>query len=163
MQIFSKPSQKNLRILAASSFTQKDAAKGFPMSLKHAGVSSQKRPCSSVSLCDSDASTTAMKDYANHMSPNLSLNLEKQLSLISDPLWKRVCLEVVRMMGPIAVQIFQVEVGLPQEKSMNLYCHTEELASFVRTYSFVILASLQHYFPSLKTLNVQTQACSAPL
>lgn len=81
-----------------------------------------------------------------------------QLSLIKDPLWRRMCDEIMNIMGPIAVQLFQAELGVPQDKTMDIYCRTEELAHFVHTYKFIVLATLQRYFPSLKVLNIQAQS-----
>lgn len=80
--------------------------------------------------------------------------VKQQLSLVQDPLWKRVCADAVHLMGPVALQIFQVQLSLPQERTLDLYCHTEEIARFLQCYNFVILESLRRYFPSLKHIRV---------
>jgi hypothetical protein len=80
------------------------------------------------------------------------------LSLIQDPLWRRVCSEILHLMGPIAAQIFQVQLGVPQDKALDLYCTTEEMVEFLQTYNFVVLTTLQRYFPSLQRLNITSQA-----
>ena len=79
------------------------------------------------------------------------------LSLIEDPLWKSVCIEIANMMGPFAVlKTWDSKLGSfsHQHKTMDLYCQTEEIAQFIRPYSFVILGSLQRYFPMMKDLRV---------
>ena len=82
------------------------------------------------------------------------------LSLIEDPLWKSVCIEIANMMGPLAVlKTWECRLGSfsHQHKTINLYCQTEEISQFIRPYSFVILGSLQRYFPMLKDLKVKSE------
>lgn len=93
-----------------------------------------------------DCSVITVELAREYNGQQTSLTIEKQLSFRSEPSWKRSCFKAVRMIGPIAAQIFQVELGIPQEKSMDLYCHTEECSRFVKTYSVMILASLQAVF-----------------
>ena len=81
-----------------------------------------------------------------------------RLSLIEDPLWKSVCTEMVDMMGPLAVlKMWNSSLGLfsHQHKTMDLYCQTEEIVQFICQYSFVVLGSLQRYFPMMKDLQVK--------
>lgn len=80
--------------------------------------------------------------------------VNQQLALIKDPLWKRVCADAVHLMGPIALQIFQVQFSLPQDHTLDLYCHTEEISRFLQCYNFVVLESLKRYFPTLKQIRV---------
>ena len=63
------------------------------------------------------------------------------------------------MMGPFAVlKMWDSKLGSfsHHHKTMNLYCQTEETSQFIRPYSFVILGSLQRYFPMLKDLKVKS-------
>lgn len=83
------------------------------------------------------------------------------LSLIEDPLWKSICTEMTNMMGPSAVlKMWDSRLGSfsHQHKTMNLYCQTEEIAQFTRQYSFVVLGSLQRYFPMMKNLKVKIKS-----
>lgn len=84
------------------------------------------------------------------------------LSRIQDPLWKSVCTEMVDIMGPSSVQkIWNSKLGsyCTRGKAMEFCCPTDETAQFVNQYSFLILGSLQRYFPTLKHLRVKvTQA-----
>lgn len=80
------------------------------------------------------------------------------LSLIEDPLWKFVCTDITDMMGPSAVlKIWNSSLGSfsYQDKTIEVYCHAEEIAQFIRQYSFVILGSLQRYFPAMKDLKIK--------
>ncbi|MBY0292652.1 MAG: hypothetical protein K2W92_05120 [Alphaproteobacteria bacterium] len=80
------------------------------------------------------------------------------LSLIKDPLWKSVCIEMTDMMGPSAVlKMWNSRLGSfsHHHKTMDLYCQTEEIAQFIRQYSFVILGSLQRYFPMIKEVKIK--------
>ena len=80
------------------------------------------------------------------------------VSLIEDPLWKSVCAEMVDMMGPLAVlRMWNSSLGSfsYQHKTMDLYCQTEEIVQFICQYSFVVLGSLQRYFPMMKDLKVK--------
>lgn len=80
------------------------------------------------------------------------------ISLIEDPLWKQVCTEFMTMMGPLSVlKILDCRLGSlsPRYKIIYIYCKTEEESEFIQTYSFVILGSLQKYFPAVKSLKVK--------
>ena len=79
------------------------------------------------------------------------------LSLISDPLWQNVCEDLLKIMGPASVlKIWKSQLGefLLGEKTLDFTCETAEAAAFVQQYDFVILGSLQRYFPSLKSLKI---------
>jgi hypothetical protein len=83
---------------------------------------------------------------------------EYQLSTIFDPLWKKICFEVGRMMGPFAV----VKLGVCQlgdlsseNSTLDLYCPTEETVAFAQQCGFVILGEIQQYFPKLKELKIR--------
>ena len=80
------------------------------------------------------------------------------IALIKDPLWKLTCLEVRSMMGHAAVlKLWDSKLGTfnYHRKTMDLYCKKEEGAQFLRQYSFVILGSLQRYFPDMKGLRIK--------
>jgi hypothetical protein len=81
------------------------------------------------------------------------------LSSIEDPLWKRVCRDVIRAMGAASfLKIWDSILGefYPQDQSIEIHCQSEETAQFIQQYDFVILGSLQPYFPSLKHLRIKT-------
>lgn len=96
--------------------------------------------------------------YSDQMSFEEAYSQAKyRVSLIEDPLWKSVCAEMVDMMGPLAVlKMWNSSLGSfsYQHRAMGLYCQTEEIAEFIHQYSFVILGSLQRYFPMIKDLKI---------
>jgi hypothetical protein len=80
------------------------------------------------------------------------------LSLIEDPLWKHVCKEVIHIMGPSsALKIEGIQLGdlSPHDHEVLLYCPTEEIAQFIRQYSFIFLGNIQNYFPNVRNLNIE--------
>ena len=97
-----------------------------------------------------EASIGEVHQQANHF-----------ISLIEDPLWKSICTEMADMMGPSAVlKMCGSRLGSfsHHHKTMELYCQTEEIAQFTRQYSFVILGSLQRYFPMMKNLQIKIKS-----
>lgn len=79
------------------------------------------------------------------------------ISLIEDPLWKKVCIEFINMMGPISVlKIWKSNLGSlsPQNNTIDLSCQTEEAAQLLQQYDFVILGILRRYFSALKELRI---------
>ncbi len=79
------------------------------------------------------------------------------LSLINDPLWKKVCCHVENMMGPLSVdKIWECRLGVfsSKEKDIDIYCQTKESAQFLKQYAFVVLGELKQYFPALQKLKV---------
>lgn len=80
------------------------------------------------------------------------------ISRIGDPLWQNICLDLMDMMGPVSVlKIWKSKLGnldFP-DKGFEIICETEEIAIFVQQYDFVILGSLQRYFPTLKQLRAK--------
>ena len=88
------------------------------------------------------------KDIPNERSHKF-ISPESQLSF-KDPLWRRVGADILNLIGPIAGQIFQVQLGVPQDKTMDLYCQTEGMVHLFQTYSLGLLTSLQRYSLSLK-------------
>jgi hypothetical protein len=90
---------------------------------------------------------------------NPQVQAEKCISLIEDPLWKRICVEFLAMMGPSSLlKIWKMRLAplSSQRTIVYLTCQTKEEAEFIQTYSFVILGSLQAYFPAVKRLVVRS-------
>jgi len=89
---------------------------------------------------------------------DLYAQAQQCLSLIEDPLWKRVCAEVLTMMGAGSMlKIWKTTLGSfsAEEKTVDLYCQTEEVALFIQQYSFVMIGIFCEYFPSVTTLRTK--------
>ncbi len=83
--------------------------------------------------------------------------VEYDLSLIDDPLWRKLCCHIEDMMGSLSVsKIWECKLGSFsfEEKDIEIYCQTEETAQFLQEYAFVVLGGLKQYFPALKELKV---------
>ncbi len=83
------------------------------------------------------------------------------LSLVDDPLWKKVCRHIENMMGPLSVvKIWECKLGSfsSEEHNIEIKCKTEEAAQFLKKYAFVILGGLKPYFPALKELKISQNA-----
>lgn len=92
-------------------------------------------------------------------SQNDNTQVKYYLSLIKDPLWNHVCTEVISMMGPRCnLKIWESRLGMISldNKTIEIYCQTEELTRFLQQYDFVVLGGLQRYFPSIKELIIRT-------
>jgi hypothetical protein len=90
-----------------------------------------------------------------------SSQVKYYLSLINDPLWKKVCRHVENMMGPLcAIKIWECKLGSfsSEENNIEINCKTEEAAQFLKKYAFVVLGGLKQYFPALKKLKVNCES-----
>jgi len=76
--------------------------------------------------------------------------------LIEDPLWKYVYTDALQIIGASAQKIKGSRLGQfsTQDKTIYLYCQTEEVAQFIQQYDFILLGSLQRFFPALRELKV---------
>ncbi len=106
-------------------------------------------------------STSLKKELGNPASllADNYIKVKDRISNIVDPLWKDICMDLLQMMGPVSVlKIWESKLGefSSQNKTLDLICDTAETATFVKQYDFVILGSLQRYFPALTQLSVKT-------
>ncbi len=114
-----------------------------------------------VSSRDELAATRASLPIAspkkNVASDMIHSQARHSIDCITDPLWKWVCREIMRLMGPLsALTVLNGSLGAisPNEMSATLRCPTETMAQFVREYDFVILSTLKQYFPNLRELQI---------
>lgn len=119
-------------------------------------------PTENISLGKEFSCTTFKKTLQNQKTNSIKNKRQDHsyLSLIKDPLWKSVCTEVTDLMGSSPVQkMWDTKLGAfcSESKSINLCCLTDEAAQFVNQYSFLILGSLQRYFPAIKTLKTKVE------
>ena len=141
--LFSLTTENTLKNKACLFFLKKIRPKLNPFSSKKSLSNTFFKPISE----DKEASIGEIHQQVNHF-----------ISLIEDPLWKSICTEMTDMMGPSAVlKMCDSRLGSfsHHHKTMELYCQTEERAQFTRQYSFVILGSLQRYFPTVKDLRIK--------
>lgn len=110
--------------------------------------------------------TNIKLDFSKQSSPQAQTSLENDdhesaqtcISRITDPLWQDVCRDLLSMMGPASVlKIWKSTLGefSAQDKALDLVCETEETLAFLQQYDFILLGSLQRYFPALKQVRVR--------
>lgn len=104
------------------------------------------------------------REFSQKLSDNKGSSVDRTqsedtdpLALIEDPLWRHIYCDTLRTIGPVAKQIWQVQLGplSPIDRTIDLYCHTLEIAQILQQYNFIILDSLRQYFPSLKKIRVE--------
>lgn len=120
----------------------------------HPDLGNQKKPFSLSKMAP-------MRDHIV-LAPFPKMDIYSQakrcISLIEDPLWKRICAEVFTMMGHDSVlKIEKATLGSfsPEDKTIELCCQTEDVARFIHEYSFVIIGILKKYFPCINSLSIK--------
>ena len=121
----------------------------------------RKKPRSSFAFLKENPSLPLSQDNLQNQNSSLTRDYDKAnkfLSTIEDPLWKHVCDYIINMMGPASLlRIEDSTLGeiSSQDQSIEVHCKSEETAQFIQQYDFIILGSLQPYFPTLKELRVK--------
>ena len=83
---------------------------------------------------------------------------EEGISQIQDPLWRRVCIDVLRVLGPIAFKdLWKINLTSisPERRKAYLACPTQAIAETIENYHFVIIDALKKFYPSL--LSIETE------
>ncbi|MBS0271434.1 MAG: hypothetical protein JSR85_02160 [Proteobacteria bacterium] len=82
------------------------------------------------------------------------------IARIKDPLWRRVCVDLLKILGPAAFKdlwkIKLIQVSSEGRKAC-LTCPTESLAETIEKYHFVIIDVLKKYYPFL--FSIETETC----
>ncbi len=129
--------------------------------LKGTKIRIRKQSRSSLAFLKEKSSLPLSYENIHNRNPSLSGDYEKAnkfLSTLQDPLWKHVCDYIINMMGPASLlRIEGSSLGEihSQGQSVEILCTSEETAQFIQQYDFVILGSLEPYFPTLKELRVK--------
>ena len=105
----------------------------------------------------SDSSLFSEAEAEAEADAEVQSQVTNPLSLIKDPLWRHIYSEALKMMGASIEQIWQTKLGplSPKDTTIDLYCQTEEIAQIVQQCDFVILESIQMYFPHIKELRIK--------
>lgn len=83
--------------------------------------------------------------------------IHKKPPPIEDPLWERVCREVIDLMGYAGQPIRQCKpVYISHRKGIiALDCRNKKAFHFAQQFDFIILSSLKPYFPALKVVKAR--------
>ncbi|OJW51064.1 MAG: hypothetical protein BGO67_12085 [Alphaproteobacteria bacterium 41-28] len=87
-----------------------------------------------------------------------TIEAETGISQIQDPLWRRVCLDVLRVLGPVAFKdLWKTNLMSisPRERRAYLACPTQGIADTVENYHFVIMGALKKFYPFLFSLETE--------
>jgi len=74
------------------------------------------------------------------------------ISQIEDPLWQKICLELLSILGPIAfADLWKINLTSVSSDGKKVYlsCTSEITAKRVETYHFVIIDVLRKFYPAL--------------
>lgn len=74
------------------------------------------------------------------------------ISQIEDPLWQKICLELLSILGPIAFgDLWKINLTSVSSDGKKVYlsCTSEITAKRVETYHFVIIDVLRKFYPAL--------------
>jgi hypothetical protein len=74
------------------------------------------------------------------------------VSQIKDPLWQKICLELLSILGPIAFgDLWKINLTSVSSDGKKVYlsCTSEVTAKRVETYHFVIIDVLRKFYPAL--------------
>ncbi|MBY0271882.1 MAG: hypothetical protein K2X02_00490 [Alphaproteobacteria bacterium] len=75
-----------------------------------------------------------------------------RISQIEDPLWQKICLELLSILGPIAFgDLWKINLTSVSSDGKKVYlsCTSEITAKRVETYHFVIIDALTKFYPAL--------------
>lgn len=85
---------------------------------------------------------------------------DKGISQIQDPLWQRVCIDILKVLGPIAFKDLWKTNFLsisPEGRRAHLTCPTHDIAETIEKYHFVVIEALKKFYPSL--FSIETEVC----
>ena len=88
------------------------------------------------------------KDLLNSYEDDAHYNI----SQIEDPLWQKICLELLNILGPIAFgDLWEINLTSVSSDGKKVYlsCPSETTARRVETYHFVIIDVLRKFYPAL--------------
>lgn len=88
------------------------------------------------------------KDLLNSYAADAHYNI----SQIEDPLWQKICLELLSILGPIVFgDLWKINLTSVSSDGKKVYlsCPSETIAKRVETYHFVIIDVLRKFYPAL--------------
>jgi len=83
---------------------------------------------------------------------------EEGISQIQDPLWRRVCLDALQILGPVAFNDLwksKLITVSPKGKIAYLTCPNQSIVEKIEQYHFVIIAALKKFYPYLSSLEIE--------
>lgn len=86
------------------------------------------------------------------------MEAKKGIAQIKDPLWRRVCADILKVLGPVAFKDLwntQLKSISPDGKRAFLTCSTQAIAITLEEYHFVIIGALKEFYPFLSSIEIE--------
>lgn len=86
------------------------------------------------------------------------IEAEEGISRIQDPLWHRVCVDILQVLGPIAFKDLwksKLITVSPKGRRVYLACPNQAMVETIEKYHFVIIAALKKFYPFLSSIEME--------
>lgn len=86
------------------------------------------------------------------------IEAEEGISRIQDPLWRRVCVDILQVLGPIAFKDLwksKLITVSPQGRKIHLACPDQAIVDTIEKYHFVIMAAFKKFYPFLSSIEME--------
>lgn len=83
---------------------------------------------------------------------------EEGIAQIQDPLWRRVCVDILNILGPVAFKdLWRIKLTTvsPQGKRAYFECPNQDIAATIEHYHFVIIDALKKFYPFLSSIEAE--------
>lgn len=98
--------------------------------------------------------------------PDDAREAEEGISQVQDPLWQKVCIDILRTLGPLAFKnLWKANLIYVSHETKKAYfiCPTRDIAASLQRYHFVIIGVLKKFYPFLMSLNIEVKEEGQPL
>lgn len=105
-----------------------------------------------------DLQETSMNELKEWTLDRCEVEATEGISQIQDPLWRRVCIDVLRILGPAAFKnLWKIKLChvSPEGKKAYLVSPTLDLAETIENYNFVVIEALKKFYPALLFLETK--------
>jgi len=90
--------------------------------------------------------------------PSSTFSLTKGIIQIKDPLWRRVCENILKVLGPDAfADLWKTKlVRISKEGKIAYFvCPTQTIAETIEKYHFVVIGALKEFYPFLTSIETE--------
>ncbi|MBY0291751.1 MAG: hypothetical protein K2W92_00465 [Alphaproteobacteria bacterium] len=105
-----------------------------------------------------DLQEASMNDQKEWTLDTYEIEAAEGISQIQDPLWRRVCVDVLRILGPVAFKnLWKIKLCHVSAEGRKAYfiSPTMDIAETIENYNFVIIEALKKFYPSLLFLETK--------
>ena len=83
---------------------------------------------------------------------------EEGIARIEDPLWRKICLDILEILGPVAFKnLWKVKLVSVSSERRKAYlaCPNRSVAASIEQYQFVVIGALKKFYPFLTSINIE--------